>query len=70
MLKLAIVINMPTRDRLADETKQLGKSYCNNGWHITMLMFVNSNYSSFACDVIAAMLEDDNKRFVISFFCL
>jgi hypothetical protein len=28
------------------------------------------NNSSFACDVIAAMLEDGNKRFVISFFCL
>jgi hypothetical protein len=26
--------------------------------------------SSFACDVIAAMLEDDNKRFDTSFFCI
>jgi hypothetical protein len=42
----AIVINISTRDRLADEAKQLGKSYCNNGWqiNITMVMFVNSNY--------------------------
>ena len=24
---------------------------------------------SFACYVIAAMLEDDNKRFLISFYC-
>ena len=24
---------------------------------------------SFSCDVIAAMLEDDNKRFLISFYC-
>jgi hypothetical protein len=37
---------MPTRDRLADETKQFGKSYCNNGQqiNITMLMFVNSKH--------------------------
>jgi hypothetical protein len=40
---------MPTRVRLADESKQLGKSYCNNSWQIntTMLMFVNSNYHSY-----------------------
>ena len=24
---------------------------------------------SFSCDVIAAMLEDGNKRFLISFYC-
>jgi hypothetical protein len=28
------------------------------------------NNFSFARDVIAAMLEDINKRFLISFFCL
>jgi hypothetical protein len=41
-----IGVTMPTRDRLADETKQLGKSYCCNGWqiNITMPMFVNGNY--------------------------
>jgi hypothetical protein len=29
----------------------------------------DQNYSSVACDVIAAMLEDVNKRFLVSFFC-
>jgi hypothetical protein len=37
---------------------------------VTELWQVFLEYSSFACDVIAAMLEDDNKRFVIIFFCL
>jgi hypothetical protein len=37
---------MPTRDRLADETKQLGENYRNSGWqiNITMLMFINMEH--------------------------
>ena len=29
----------------------------------------NENCASFRCDVIAAILENDNKRFLISFYC-
>ncbi|KAK3744485.1 hypothetical protein QZH41_012902, partial [Actinostola sp. cb2023] len=37
--------DVPTRDRLAVETKRV-KSFCGNGWdiYITMLMFVNMKY--------------------------
>ena len=37
--------------------------YINFHWPLYLI------YWSFACDVIAAMLEDDNKRFLISFSC-
>ena len=40
-----------------------------NLWTNQVLMKLLINNWSFSCDVIAAMLEDDNKRFLISFYC-
>ena len=37
-------------------------------WILTTEVGPN-HYWSLAIDVIAAMLEDDNKRFLISFYC-
>jgi len=31
-----VLNNAPNRDRLADEIKQLVKSYCNHGWQINI----------------------------------
>jgi hypothetical protein len=59
----SIVINVPTRDRLADETKQLGKNYCNTGWqiNITMLIFIN---------MYETLLLRASKSFGNTCFCL
>jgi hypothetical protein len=61
----AIVINMPTKDRLADEAKQLGKSYCNNGWQINITV-MDTYVAHFIMSQCA--LQSVEEFFFFSFF--
>ena len=66
---LMFISNVQNKNVVVKKKKDISFRKTSEQSHSFSYYYGMSRYGSFTCDVIAAMLEDNNQIFLISFYC-